>query len=57
MSLQEMVKCVVVSSANDCATALAEAVAGSESGFVEKMNQRARELGMEHTHFANWLSL
>ena len=45
MPLWEMVKCVVVSSANDCATALAEAVAGSESGFVEKMNQRAGELG------------
>ncbi len=57
MSLQEMVKCVVVSSANDCATALAEAVAGSESGFVEKMNQRAKELGMEHTHFANCTGL
>ena len=57
MSLREMVKCVVVSSANDCATALAEAVAGSESGFVEKMNQRARELGMEHTHFANCTGL
>ena len=57
MSLREMVKCVVVSSANDCATALAEAVAGSESGFVEKMNQRAKELGMEHTHFANCTGL
>ncbi len=57
MSLREMVKCVVVSSANDCATALAEAVAGSESGFVEKMNQRAQELGMEHTHFANCTGL
>lgn len=57
MPLWEMVKCVVVSSANDCATALAEAVAGSESGFVEKMNQRARELGMENTHFANCTGL
>ena len=57
MNLREMVKCVVVSSANDCATALAEAVAGSESGFVEKMNQRAKELGMEHTHFANCTGL
>lgn len=57
MPLWEMVKCVVVSSANDCATALAEAVAGSESGFVEKMNQRAGELGMENTHFANCTGL
>ena len=57
MSVHDMVKCVVVSSANDCATALAEAVAGSESGFVDKMNQRAQELGMEHTHFANCTGL
>jgi D-alanyl-D-alanine carboxypeptidase (penicillin-binding protein 5/6) len=48
MSVHDMVKCVVVSSANDCATALAEAVSGSESGFVELMNQRAAELGMEN---------
>ena len=57
MPLREMVKCVVVSSANDCAAALAEAVAGSESGFVEKMNQRAKELGMTNTHFANCTGL
>ncbi len=57
MSVHDMVKCVVVSSANDCATALAEAVAGSESGFVEKMNQRAGELGMANTHFANCTGL
>ena len=57
MSVRDMVKCVVVSSANDCATALAEAVAGSESGFVEKMNQRAGELGMVNTHFANCTGL
>jgi D-alanyl-D-alanine carboxypeptidase (penicillin-binding protein 5/6) len=57
MSVHDMVKCVVVSSANDCATALAEAVSGSESGFVELMNQRAAELGMENTHFANCTGL
>lgn len=57
MPLREMVKCVVVSSANDCAAALAEAVAGSETGFVEKMNQRAQELGMTNTHFANCTGL
>ena len=57
MSVREMVKCVVVSSANDCATALAEAVAGSESGFVEQMNRRAAELGMENTHFENCTGL
>ncbi len=57
MPLHEMVKCVVVSSANDCAAALAEAVSGSERGFVEKMNQRAAELGMTNTHFANCTGL
>ena len=57
MPLWEMVKCVVVSSANDCATALAEAVSGSESGFVEKMNERAAELGMTGTTFVNCTGL
>lgn len=57
MPLREMVKCVVVSSANDCAAALAEAVAGSESSFVEMMNQRAQELGMTGTHFCNCTGL
>ena len=41
MSVDEMIKCVVVSSANDAAVALAEFVAGSEEIFVEKMNERA----------------
>ena len=57
MSLDEMLKSVAVASANDCATALAEAVAGSESVFVEQMNQRAAELGMEDTHFVNCTGL
>lgn len=53
MSVDEMIKCVVVSSANDAAVALAEHVAGSEEIFVEKMNERARELGMVNTVFEN----
>ena len=57
MSLQEMLKSVVVVSANDCATALAEHVAGSETAFVELMNRRAQELGMENTHFVNCTGL
>ena len=57
MSMDEMLKSVVVSSANDCATALAEAVAGSEAVFVEQMNQRAAELGMTDTHFVNCTGL
>lgn len=57
MSLQEMLKSVVVVSANDCATALAEHVAGSEAAFVELMNRRAQELGMGNTHFVNCTGL
>ena len=53
MSVEEMLKCVVIASANDCAVALAELVAGSEEGFVSAMNQRAAELGMINTHFEN----
>ena len=53
MSLEEMLKCVVIASANDCAVALAEHVAGSETAFVGLMNKRAAELGMANTHFEN----
>ena len=53
MCVEEMVKCVVIASANDCAVALAEAVAGSEEAFVDRMNARAAELGMVNTHFEN----
>ena len=57
MTMDEMLKSVVVSSANDCATALAEHIAGSEEAFVEMMNRRAEELGMENTHFVNCTGL
>ena len=57
MSMDEMLKSVVVSSANDCATALAEHVAGSEAAFVAQMNARAKELGMEDTNFVNCTGL
>ncbi len=53
MSLRDLVKSVVISSANDAAVALAEHVAGSEEAFVERMNRRASELGMTSTHFEN----
>ncbi|MBQ8358253.1 MAG: D-alanyl-D-alanine carboxypeptidase [Clostridia bacterium] len=53
MSVEEMLKCVIIASANDCAVALAEFVAGSEDGFVTAMNTRAAELGMSSTHFEN----
>ena len=57
MSVSDMLKSVAVSSANDCACALAEHIAGSESAFVEKMNQRAKELGMNDTNFVNCTGL
>lgn len=53
MSVEDLLKSVVVSSANDAAVALAETVAGSEEAFVSMMNSRAAELGMEHSHFEN----
>ena len=57
LPLREMLKSVVVSSANDCACALAEHVAGSEAAFVSRMNDRAAELGMTDTHFVNCTGL
>ncbi len=57
MSVSDMVKAVAVASANDCAVALAEHLAGSEGAFVERMNQRAAQLGMEHTVFRNCTGL
>lgn len=53
MSVDEMLKCVVISSANDCAVALAEFLYGSEDAFVAAMNARAKELGMNNTNFEN----
>ena len=53
MSVEEMLKAVCVASANDCSVALAEHLAGSADAFVERMNQRAGELGMKDTNFVN----
>ena len=53
LTLQEMLKAICISSANDAAVAVAEFVAGSESAFVDTMNARAAALGMTATHFAN----
>ena len=57
MPVSDMLKSIAVSSANDCACAMAELIAGSESAFVELMNQRAAELGMADTHFVNCTGL
>ena len=53
MTVEDMVKSIAVSSANDCACAMAEHLAGSEAAFVDLMNKRAAELGMADTHFVN----
>ena len=57
MTVSDMVKSIAVSSANDCACAMAEHLAGSESAFVDMMNRRAQELGMADTHFVNCTGL
>ncbi|MBR5126047.1 MAG: D-alanyl-D-alanine carboxypeptidase [Oscillospiraceae bacterium] len=57
MTVSDMLKSIAVSSANDCACAMAEHIAGSESAFVERMNTRAQELGMKDTHFVNCTGL
>ena len=57
MSVADMVKSIAVSSANDCACAMAEHLAGSEAAFVERMNEKARELGMHDTNFVNCTGL
>ncbi len=53
LSCEDMIKSVVISSANDAAVALAEHIAGSEELFVKKMNEKAKELGMNNTFFEN----
>lgn len=53
MRAEDMLKSVIIASANDAAVALAEKVAGGEDAFVGRMNERAAELGMDNTHFEN----
>lgn len=53
MSLEDMLKSVVIASANDAAVALAEHISGTEEAFVEQMNIKAEELGMTNTKFEN----
>ncbi len=53
MTARDMIKSVVISSANDAAVALAEHISGSEAAFVAAMNKKAEDLGMTHTHFEN----
>lgn len=57
MTVGELIKCITVVSGNDATVAMAEYLAGSESAFVQQMNQRAQELGMEDTNFVNCTGL
>jgi len=57
MTVRELLKAVCVVSGNDAAVALGEHLAGSEEAFVARMNERARELGMNDTHFVNCTGL
>ncbi len=56
-SLKTMIKCITVASGNDASVAVAEHIAGSEEAFVNLMNARAAELGMENTHFEDCCGL
>ena len=53
LSVEEMLKAICVVSANDCVTAMAEYLGGTEEGFVKMMNEKAKELGMNDTTFKN----
>lgn len=53
MTVDELLRATAIGSANDACTALGEHIAGSETGFVKMMNDRARELGMMNTNFVN----
>ncbi|MFR8546690.1 MAG: D-alanyl-D-alanine carboxypeptidase family protein [[Clostridium] scindens] len=52
-TVDTMIKCIAVASANDACVAMAEYICGNEEEFVKQMNQRAKGLGMENTHFIN----
>lgn len=56
-TVDTMIKCIAVSSANDACVAMAEHISGSEDAFVAKMNEKAKSLGMKHTHFINCCGL
>ncbi|CRK83993.1 D-alanyl-D-alanine carboxypeptidase family protein [Neobacillus massiliamazoniensis] len=57
MTTREMLKGIAIGSGNDASVAMAERIAGSEEAFVDKMNEKAKELGLKHTHFKNTTGL
>ena len=56
-TVNDMIKCISIASANDASVAMSEYIAGSEEEFVKRMNDKAKELGMENTHFLNCCGL
>ena len=56
-TVDTMIKCIAISSANDASVAMAEFIAGSEQEFVARMNEKAKNLGMKNTHFENCCGL
>lgn len=53
MTVNQMLKAIAIGSANDASMAMAEKIGGSEQSFVRMMNEKAKELGLKHTHFEN----
>lgn len=56
-TVETMLKCIVIASGNDAAVAMAEHISGSEQAFVQKMNEKAAQLGMKNTHFVDCCGL
>ena len=56
-TVETMIKCISIASANDASVAMAEFIAGSEEEFVARMNKKAKELGMNNTNFVNCCGL
>jgi len=56
-SVNDMIKCISIASANDASVAMAEHIAGSEEEFVQMMNKKAAQIGMKNTHFVNCYGL
>lgn len=56
-TVETLIKCIVIASGNDASVAMAEHIAGSEESFVQRMNQRAAELSLSHTHFTDCCGL
>lgn len=52
-TVDTMIKCISIASANDAAVSMAEFISGSEEAFIKQMNKKAKKLGMKHTHFKN----